>query len=204
MIIGICGKSGSGKDVIAGRIKQMFQSLELKSYTTRAMRPGEVADEKYHFCSISTFVHMRDSGQFAESVEYGGKFYGTTKDEVQQAIASENIYIKIATPSGLAEIEKSLSYVHLAQVYIDVDEAVRDKRFISRLDGKETEQDIQALIKRKADDDITFAGAKEQCNMVIDNSKDITCSADLDLLATQIVEAARDFYIEQEENQELV
>lgn len=192
MIIGICGKSGSGKDFIVGRMKEAFGVLEMKSYTTRAMRPGEVEGAKYHFVSVDAFQKIVQDGKFIEFVEYGGTFYGTTKEEVQQAIASDATYVMIATPSGLNEIEQSLEQGHLVRIYIDVDESIRDKRFITRLNGKETDQDYQALAKRKAQDDLTFAGAKEQCDMVIDNSKEFKSNDELDHLIETILNTATD------------
>lgn len=49
------------------------------SYTTRAPRPGEVNGRDYHFVSREDFVHMAERGDFLESAEVYGNFYGTSQ-----------------------------------------------------------------------------------------------------------------------------
>jgi hypothetical protein len=49
------------------------------SYTTRAPRPGEVDGREYHFVDVPAFLAMRERGEFLESAEVHGNFYGTSR-----------------------------------------------------------------------------------------------------------------------------
>ena len=58
------------------------------SYTTRPPRPGEVSGKDYFFVSPEQFRSLKDSNQLAEWVEQFGYGYGTSKEWINQALAS--------------------------------------------------------------------------------------------------------------------
>jgi guanylate kinase len=81
--------SGGGKTTIARRLLAQ-RPAELGysvSCTTRAPRPGEVHGRDYYFLSVAEFVAMREHGDFAESAEVHGNWYGTLRSEVQRVLA---------------------------------------------------------------------------------------------------------------------
>jgi guanylate kinase len=59
------------------------------SYTTRAPRPGEVDGVAYHFVSRETFLEMSGRGEFLESAEVYGNFYGTSQSWIAQENAKD-------------------------------------------------------------------------------------------------------------------
>jgi guanylate kinase len=58
------------------------------SHTTRAPRPGEVADVHYHFIDQVTFDAMVDAGEFLEHANVHGNRYGTSREAVAKVLAS--------------------------------------------------------------------------------------------------------------------
>lgn len=82
----LCGPSGVGKTTIARRLlDERPRTTFSVSYTTRQPRPGETNGEDYNFVDESTFLAMRERGEFAESAHVHGNFYGTTVDAIEQA-----------------------------------------------------------------------------------------------------------------------
>ena len=62
----------------------MFLSV---SSTTRPARPGERHGIDYHFIPEAQFLGMRDRGEFLESAEVYGNYYGTPRAPVDQALS---------------------------------------------------------------------------------------------------------------------
>lgn len=75
--------SGGGKTTIAKMLLARRQDVGYSiSCTTRAPRNGEVEGRDYHFVSRDDFSSRRARGDFAESAEVFGQFYGTLRSEV--------------------------------------------------------------------------------------------------------------------------
>ena len=71
------------------RILPRFPGLVVAvSATTRAMRPGEVDGEDYHFMTGEAFAVAVSAGEFLEHVEYAGNRYGTLRHEVDTHLAA--------------------------------------------------------------------------------------------------------------------
>lgn len=66
---------------------------ESVSYTTRAMRKGEVDGESYNFIDVETFKKMRDAGDFIEWAEVHGNFYGSSKSFVESKLNSGSVLL---------------------------------------------------------------------------------------------------------------
>jgi len=58
------------------------------SYTTRAPRKGERNGHDYHFIDVAEFIAMRKRGDFLESAEVHGNFYGTSRLWLEQEMAA--------------------------------------------------------------------------------------------------------------------
>jgi guanylate kinase len=81
--------SGAGKTSIARRLLERRADLGYSvSCTTRAMRPGEVDGQDYHFLDREAFRLAAEAGEFAEWAEVHGHFYGTRRREVERVLAS--------------------------------------------------------------------------------------------------------------------
>ena len=87
LLIILSSPSGAGKSTLARRLMAWDASLRFSvSATTRAPRPGEVDGREYFFRSREDFVKMVEAGEMLEHAEVFGKFYGTPKAPVEQAM----------------------------------------------------------------------------------------------------------------------
>jgi guanylate kinase len=81
--------SGGGKTTIARALLQRRSDIGYSvSCTTRAPRQGEEHGRDYYFLSPEDFAERRARGEFAESAEVHGRFYGTLREEVERVLAS--------------------------------------------------------------------------------------------------------------------
>lgn len=84
----VSAPSGAGKSTLVDMLLERDPSVQLSiSYTTRAPRPGEIDGRNYHFIDIATFIAMRTRGDFLESAEVHGNFYGTSRIGLEQQLA---------------------------------------------------------------------------------------------------------------------
>lgn len=76
----VAAPSGAGKTSLVKELLAADTGIQLSiSYTTRAPRPGEANGQHYHFVSRETFEEMLERGDFLESAEVYGNFYGTSQ-----------------------------------------------------------------------------------------------------------------------------
>lgn len=80
----VAAPSGAGKTSLVKELLAADGGVQLSiSYTTRAPRPGEVDGQHYHFVSRDAFMEMLGRGEFLESAEVYGNFYGTSQPWIE-------------------------------------------------------------------------------------------------------------------------
>ena len=85
----ISAPSGAGKTSLVKALLKTDIDLRLSvSYTTRPPRPEEVEGRDYHFLSQEAFEQRLKQGEFLESAEVYGNFYGTSQKWINEAIVS--------------------------------------------------------------------------------------------------------------------
>ena len=93
-VVVLSGPSGAGKTtlrtLLMERNPDMLYSI---SATTRARRDGEVDGQDYAYLSRETFAQWLRDGQFVESAEVHGNFYGTPRGPIDAAIAHGQIML---------------------------------------------------------------------------------------------------------------
>ncbi|WP_334189871.1 guanylate kinase [Noviherbaspirillum sp.] len=76
----VVAPSGAGKSTLVNALLAQEPSIKLSiSYTTRAPRPKEQHGREYYFTSVRDFLTRRESGEFLESAEVHGNYYGTSR-----------------------------------------------------------------------------------------------------------------------------
>ena len=81
--------SGGGKTTITHELLRARSDLGYSvSCTTRTPRADETEGKDYFFLSPEEFAAARERGEFAESAEVHGRFYGTLRREVDGVLAS--------------------------------------------------------------------------------------------------------------------
>ncbi len=99
MLILISGSSGSGKSHMAKEL-ETYGLSRLSTYTTRAMRPGEVEGDDYHFMDIYEFESMVLSYALAEFAVFKSHYYGVSK----RSLSLAGDYTLVVEPNGAASI----------------------------------------------------------------------------------------------------
>lgn len=85
----ISAPSGTGKTSLVRALLKTDPALCLSiSHTTRPPRSDEINGRDYHFVSKTEFEQMQRQGEFVESAQVYGNLYGTSKQEIAQAINS--------------------------------------------------------------------------------------------------------------------
>lgn len=93
----VSAPSGAGKTTLVKMLLERDAGIKLSvSYTTRAPRPGEVNGREYHFVDAPAFLAMRERGEFLESAEVHGNYYGTSRVWIEQEMsAGRDILLEI-------------------------------------------------------------------------------------------------------------
>ncbi|WP_187274140.1 guanylate kinase [Paenibacillus sp. N3.4] len=88
------GTSGSGRKTIAHQISKELGLASVVSCTTRTPRPKEVNGKDYTFISRKAFIDADIAGEFFQTVEIDGNFYGIRKADLEEALRQNGqIYV---------------------------------------------------------------------------------------------------------------
>ncbi len=83
----VVAPSGAGKSSLVNALLAQDASLCLSvSATTRAPRSGETDGKDYRFVTQADFAALQQADQLLEWAEVHGNFYGTPRDQIDQAI----------------------------------------------------------------------------------------------------------------------
>jgi len=95
VLLVLSGPSGAGKTTVAHRLLEANENLtRIVTCTTRPARNGETDGVDYHFLDEQEFLQRVDSGRFLEHAEVYGKYYGTLKSSVREALnAGQDVLI---------------------------------------------------------------------------------------------------------------
>ena len=103
----IAAPSGAGKTTLTRMALAQNSRLALSvSTTTRAPRPGEENGVHYHFVSVETFRQMQAAGDFLESAEVHGNFYGTSRQGIEALLAADRDVILEIDWQGAQQVRK--------------------------------------------------------------------------------------------------
>ena len=93
----VAAPSGAGKSSIVNATLARDPQIALSiSFTSRAMRPGEVNGQHYHFVSAEKFEQMIAAGDFFEHAWVHGDWKGTARQSVEpQLAAGQDVLLEI-------------------------------------------------------------------------------------------------------------
>jgi guanylate kinase len=109
--------SGGGKTTIARRLLAQRSDVGYSiSCTTRRPRAGEVSGRDYFFLAPEEFRARRERGEFAESAEVHGYWYGTLRSEIGRVLAEGKHVIMDIDVQGAAQLGKA--FPHSVMVFV--------------------------------------------------------------------------------------
>jgi guanylate kinase len=108
----VSAPSGAGKTSLCNRLLENYKdSLRYSiSYTTRKSRFDEKDGVDYYFIDVPTFKDMIEKGDFIEWAEVHGNYYGTSKQTVDNIIASGYDVLLDIDPQGARQLKSKLDY----------------------------------------------------------------------------------------------
>ena len=146
----VSAPSGSGKTTLLQHIVAKFDHLLFSiSYTTRAPRGHEENGIEYFFIDRDEFQGMVDRQEFLESAEYHGNMYGTSRQFVEENIASGRAIILDIDVQGAqqvkGQIEGSVTIFLMPPSFAELERRLKERR----LEDDETIRRRLAIAKRE-------------------------------------------------------
>jgi len=109
LLIILSGPSGTGKDAVLRRMKELdFPLKYITTLTTRPRRPAEKDKLDYHFVTVKKFQEMLASNGLLEWAQVYGNWYGVPKNDVKRTLDSGQDTIIKVDVQGAATIKKIL------------------------------------------------------------------------------------------------
>ena len=145
LLIVISGPSGTGKDAVLTRMKELDCPLEyIVTVTTRPQRDKERNNVDYHFISRERFQEMIERKEFLEWANVYGNWYGVPKAPVKQALDKRQDIIVKVDVQGAATIKKILPQA----VFIFLTPPSMEE-LVSRLKQRHTESPFDLALRIK-------------------------------------------------------
>ena len=129
VIIALCGKSASGKSTIQKTLAEEYPVHKIISCTTRPPREGEIDGVDYHFLTEDEFLAGSLNGDFLETAQFRGWYYGTRKQDVNNEIS-----VGVFNPQGLKSLDRFRNQYLIVPIYIKLPLLERLKRSYRRED----------------------------------------------------------------------
>ena len=109
LLIVVSGPSGTGKDAVLTKMKELGYPAEyVITVTTRRQRAKETDNVDYHFVSTERFQEMISGNELLEWANVYGNWYGVPSQPVKQALdKGRDIIVKVDI-QGAATIKKIL------------------------------------------------------------------------------------------------
>jgi guanylate kinase len=103
----VVAPSGAGKSTLVNALLAGDDAIRLSiSYTTRPPRPKEQDGEHYHFTSVDDFMKRHDEGEFLESAEVHGNYYGTSRVWIEEQMKSGHDVLLEIDWQGAQQVKK--------------------------------------------------------------------------------------------------
>jgi guanylate kinase len=129
----ISGSSGSGKNTVINKLLETNKNYGfITSYTTRAMREGDVEGKNYYFVTKEQFENKIKEGDMLEFDVFSDNYYGIGKEAITKKLAECDVALKDLTVAGVRNSK----------------ERVKDNKIVSFFFTVEKNELIERLKKR--------------------------------------------------------
>lgn len=143
MIFVFTGPDGSGRKTVADMVGSTLGLPKVLSYTTRPKRASEVEGQDYHFISKDEFMQAKVDGEFIETDEINGNWYGIKEQDIADLFETNNFIYLVLNAHGARVLKKvygekvtriflfvSREIIIERQKKLDADAAILDSHFI--------------------------------------------------------------------------
>lgn len=146
-LIVVSAPSGAGKTTLCARLLGEFADrLQLSiSTTTRAPRGGERHGVEYFFMPKADFQKRITEGAFVEWAEVHGNFYGTSRQQLDEALARGRSLLLDIDVQGASSLRTLYPHDSLLIFVSPPDLATLEARLRGR--GTDTEETIQKRLR---------------------------------------------------------
>jgi len=101
----VSAPSGAGKTTLVERLVEQVPQLRMsRSYTSRAMRPGETDRVDYNFVTRDRFEAMAAGGEFLEWAEVFGNLYGTCAADTDRMLTGGDDVVLVIDVQGARKV----------------------------------------------------------------------------------------------------
>jgi guanylate kinase len=101
----VSAPSGTGKTTVVERLVQVTPDLALsRSYTSRAVRPGESDGIDYNFITRTRFEEMVEANAFLEWADVFGNLYGTCAEDAERELAAGRDLVLVIDVQGARQV----------------------------------------------------------------------------------------------------
>jgi guanylate kinase len=146
----ISAPSGSGKSTLVSRLLETVPDLMFSvSYTTRKPRGAEVQGKGYRFVSREEFEAMLARGEFLESAQVFGNYYGTHRCILEEARTQGKDLVLDIDVQGARQLTEKIPEAVTVFVLAPSRE-VLEQRLRSR--GEDREEVITRRLRAAADE----------------------------------------------------
>ncbi|HEX9207905.1 MAG TPA: guanylate kinase [Steroidobacteraceae bacterium] len=146
----IAAPSGAGKTSLVRALMEREPSLRFSiSYTTRPQRPTETHGRDYFFVTRDEFAAMVERGEFLEHARVFDNRYGTSRRQVEAALAAGQDLILEIDWQGAQQIRRALPEC-LSIFILPPSRAELERRLRGR--GTDAEEVIQRRLRDAASD----------------------------------------------------
>lgn len=165
----LSGPSGTGKSTLLKKLLADFPNAFgfSVSHTTRQPRSGENNGEHYHFVTIEEFKQLIEEQKFVEWAQFGGNYYGTSIQAVEDVSKKGVICILDIDMQGVKSMKKTQlnpSYLFISPPSF---KALKE-RLITR--GTETPESLETRLAHSYAE-IAFSKEKGAYDLVIVNDQ---------------------------------
>jgi guanylate kinase len=155
-LVVISGPSGAGKTSICDALlERLPRAVWSVSATTRPARGNEKAGRAYEFVSAAEFAQRREHGEFLETAEYCGHWYGTPAAPVRRWVDEGRTVVMEIDVQGGIQVARAAPDAIMIFVLPPDAQSLR-----ARLEGRNTESEAH-MARRLAAADGEIALARD-------------------------------------------
>ncbi|HEY0826775.1 MAG TPA: guanylate kinase [Bacilli bacterium] len=130
------GPDGSGRKTVAHHAGTSHQLKRVLSYTTRPSRSYETDGIDYHFITREQFIEADQNGEFIETLEIEGVYYGIKSKEIEDMFQKHPYVYLILNRQG-SDLVKAVFGDQVVRILIYADRNKVMSRLLERGDTTE-------------------------------------------------------------------